>query len=94
MVDFQTLVGDQVDNVPGVQKVGPRRPPSGWRNTARLTPWVANADKIKGVAGQNLRKALDWLPQARDRLLTVKTDCALDDWIKRRAACSRFDSYQ
>ena len=37
MVDYQALVGDTVDNVPGVTKVGPKPPPSGWKNMARST---------------------------------------------------------
>ena len=80
MVDFQTLVGDQVDNVPGVEKVGPKTAAKWLQEYGSLDAVVANADKIKGAAGENLRKALDWLPTARS-LLTVKTDCALDDWI-------------
>jgi len=41
---------------------------------------VANADKIKGAAGENLRQALDWLPTGR-QLVTIKTDCELGDWV-------------
>ncbi|MFX7052471.1 hypothetical protein ABTH91_20770, partial [Acinetobacter baumannii] len=42
---------------------------------------MANADKITGVVGENLRKALDWLPQGRV-LVTVKTDCDLSEHMK------------
>ncbi len=80
MVDFQTLVGDTVDNVPGVEKVGPKTAAKWLTEYGSLDALVANADAIKGVAGQNLRAALDWLPTGR-RLLTVKTDCNLDEWI-------------
>ena len=80
MVDYQTLVGDTVDNVPGVEKVGPKTAAKWLQEYGSLDALVANADAIKGVAGQNLRKALDWLPTGRS-LLTVKTDCDLAQWV-------------
>ena len=80
MVDFQTLVGDVIDNVPGVQKVGPKTAAKWLQEYGSLDALVARADEIKGVAGENLRKALDWLPLGR-RLLTVKTDCDLVDYV-------------
>ncbi len=80
MVDFQTLVGDQVDNVPGVEKVGPKTAAKWLQEYGSLDGVVANADKIKGAAGENLRKSLGWLPTART-LLTVKTDCDLNGWV-------------
>ena len=80
MVDYQTLVGDTVDNVPGVEKVGPKTAAKWLQEYGSLDALVANADAIKGVAGQNLRKALAWLPTGRS-LLTVKTDCDLGEWV-------------
>ncbi|MEO7937373.1 MAG: 5'-3' exonuclease H3TH domain-containing protein, partial [Burkholderiaceae bacterium] len=80
MVDFQTLVGDTVDNVPGVPKVGPKTAAKWLTEYGSLDALVANADAIKGVVGQNLRSALDWLPTGRS-LLTVRTDCDLDEWV-------------
>ncbi len=80
MVDFQTLVGDTVDNVPGVEKVGPKTAARWLQEYGSLDALVANADAIKGVAGENLRKALGWLPIGRS-LLTVKTDCDLGAWV-------------
>ncbi|TAM52706.1 MAG: DNA polymerase I [Burkholderiaceae bacterium] len=76
MVDYQTLVGDAVDNVPGVEKVGPKTAAKWLQEYGSLDGVVAHADQIKGVAGENLRKAFGWLPTAR-QLLTVKTDCDL-----------------
>ena len=81
MVDFQTLVGDTVDNVPGVAKVGPKTAAKWLQEYGSLDALVANADAIKGVAGKNLRDAIDWLPTGR-ALLTVKTDCDLADWVQ------------
>ena len=80
MVDFQTLVGDAVDNVPGVAKVGPKTAAKWLQEYGSLEALVANAAAIKGAAGENLRKALDWLPTGRS-LLTIKTDCDLSAWV-------------
>ena len=80
MVDFQTLVGDAIDNVPGVEKVGPKTAARWLQEYGSLEGVVANADQIKGVVGENLRRALDWLPTGRT-LLTVKTDCDLTDHV-------------
>ncbi|GAA6121872.1 DNA polymerase I [Acidovorax sp. FG27] len=76
MVDYQTLVGDAVDNVPGVPKVGPKTAAKWLNEYGSLDALIARADEIKGVAGQNLRGALEWLPKGRE-LVTIKTDCDL-----------------
>ncbi|MCW5648999.1 MAG: DNA polymerase I [Ramlibacter sp.] len=76
MLDYQTLVGDAVDNVPGVPKVGPKTAVKWLLEYGSLDALVARAEEIKGVAGQNLRGAMDWLPKGRE-LLTIKTDCDL-----------------
>ncbi|MCW5653718.1 DNA polymerase I [Hydrogenophaga sp.] len=80
MVDFQTLVGDQIDNVPGVEKVGPKTAAKWLQEYGSLDALVARASEVKGVAGENLRKALDWLPTGR-QLLTIKTDCDLNGFV-------------
>jgi DNA polymerase-1 len=76
IVDYLSLIGDAVDNVPGVDKVGPKTAAKWLADHGSLDGVIAAAASIKGVAGENLRKALDWLPQAR-RLVTVMTDCDL-----------------
>ena len=76
IVDYLTLIGDTVDNVPGVAKVGPKTAVKWLTQYGTLDQVVAHAADIGGVVGENLRGALDWLPQARV-LLTVKTDCDL-----------------
>ncbi|MCU0841366.1 MAG: DNA polymerase I [Thiobacillaceae bacterium] len=76
VLDWLTLVGDAVDNVPGVDKVGPKTASKWLAEYGSLDNLIAHAGEIKGVAGENLRRALDWLPLAR-ALLTVKTDVAL-----------------
>jgi DNA polymerase-1 len=80
MLDYQTLVGDTVDNVPGVSKVGPKTAVKWLQEYGSLQGVVDNAAHIKGVVGENLRQALDWLPTGR-LLLTIKTDCDLDGWV-------------
>ncbi len=80
MVDFQTLVGDVIDNVPGVPKVGPKTAAKWLQEYGSLAGVVANADAIKGAVGENLKKTLDWLPLGR-QLLTIKTDCDLNGWV-------------
>jgi len=76
IVDYLTLVGDAVDNVPGVEKVGPKTAVKWLTQYGTLDNLIQHAGEIGGVVGENLRKALDWLPQAR-RLITVKCDVQL-----------------
>ncbi len=73
IVDYLTLIGDTVDNVPGVEKVGPKTAVKWLAEYGSLDGVVANAATIKGVVGDNLRKALDWLPMGR-RLVTIECD--------------------
>jgi DNA polymerase-1 len=80
IVDYLTLMGDTVDNVPGVEKVGPKTAAKWIAEHGSLDGVIAAAGSIKGVAGENLRKALDWLPQGR-RLVTVVTDCDLGEHV-------------
>jgi len=80
MRDYQTLVGDSVDNVPGVPKVGPKTAAKWLNEFGSLDAILANADAIKGVVGENLRQSLDWLPTGR-QLVTIKTDCDLADYL-------------
>ena len=77
IIDYLALVGDAVDNIPGVDKVGPKTAAKWINQYGSLEAVIANAKDIGGVVGENLRKALDWLPQARG-LITVKCDVPLD----------------
>ena len=82
MVDYQALVGDTVDNVPGVTKVGPKTAAKWLEEHGTLENLIANAASIKGVAGQNLRDAIASGQLALSRqLVTMKTDCELTDYI-------------
>jgi len=76
IVDYLALVGDTVDNVPGVPKCGPKTAAKWLAEYGTLDNLTAHADEVKGAVGDNLRAALDWLPQGR-RLVTVKCDVPL-----------------
>ena len=80
MVDYQALVGDTVDNVPGVPKCGPKTAVKWLLEYGSLDNLVAHAADIKGLVGDNLRASLDWLPQSK-ALVTIKKDCDLKDYI-------------
>ncbi|GKS85139.1 DNA polymerase I [Acidovorax sp. SUPP1855] len=80
MVDYQTLVGDTVDNVPGVPKVGPKTAAKWLMEYGSLDALMERATEIKGVAGENLRNARDWLPTGR-QLVTIRTDCDLEGHV-------------
>ncbi|MBE9608339.1 DNA polymerase I [Chitinilyticum piscinae] len=76
IVDYLTLVGDTVDNVPGVPKCGPKTAAKWLGEFDTLDALVAQADGVKGVVGQNLRDSLAWLPTAKT-LVTIKCDVDL-----------------
>jgi len=76
IIDYLTLIGDSVDNVPGVPKVGPKTAVKWLTQYGTLDNIVKNAPDIGGAVGENLRRSLDWLPQAR-ALLTIKCDVEL-----------------
>jgi DNA polymerase-1 len=76
IVDYLALVGDSVDNIPGVAKCGPKTALKWLAAHDSLDGVIANAHAISGAVGQNLRDALEWLHQGRT-LVTVKCDCDL-----------------
>jgi DNA polymerase-1 len=76
IVDYLTLIGDSVDNIPGVDKVGPKTAVKWLQQHGSLDEIVAHAAEFTGAVGENLRKALPWLPMAR-KLLSIKCDVPL-----------------
>jgi len=76
IVDYLTLVGDAVDNVPGVNKCGPKTAVKWLTQYGTLDNLVAHASEVGGAVGENLRNALEWLPMGR-KLITVKCDVQL-----------------
>ncbi len=77
IVDYLTLIGDTVDNVPGVPKVGPKTAVKWLTEHGDLDGIIAHADQIKGKVGENLRDVIDQLPLSRE-LVTIKCDLELD----------------
>ncbi|WP_300454592.1 DNA polymerase I [Accumulibacter sp.] len=76
IVDYLALVGDAVDNVPGVDKVGPKTAVKWLSQYGSLDGLIAAAPSMAGVVGENLRRSLDFLPLAK-RLLSVRCDLEL-----------------
>ncbi|CAG9931407.1 DNA polymerase I [Candidatus Nitrotoga arctica] len=76
IIDYLTLTGDTVDNVPGVPKVGPKTAVKWLSQYGTLDNLMAHAHEISGAVGNNLRNALNWLPRGR-MLITVKCDVEL-----------------
>ena len=77
IVDYLALVGDKVDNIPGVDKCGPKTAAKWLGEYGGLDAVIANAGKVGGKIGENLRAVLQRLPLNR-QLATIKTDLALD----------------
>ncbi|TXI35713.1 MAG: DNA polymerase I [Nitrosomonas sp.] len=76
MLDYLMLVGDTSDNVPGVQKVGPKTAVKWLVQYGSLENLIAHAGEIKGAVGDNLRQALAWFDTSR-QLITIKCDVDL-----------------
>jgi len=75
-LDYLTLIGDAIDNIPGVDKVGPKTACKWIEKYGSLEGVLARSAEIPGLAGENLRKVSDWLPRARE-LLTIRRDVPL-----------------
>ncbi len=85
VIDFQSLVGDPVDNVPGIPLVGPKKAQALLNQFGTLEEVIANADKAPGKKLQeNLKAFADKAYQSRT-LVTLNTNLSLDfDWEKAR----------
>lgn len=76
IIDYLALMGDKIDNIPGVEKCGPKTAAKWLAEYQSLENLIANADQIGGKIGENLRAALEQLPLAKV-LATIKCDVAL-----------------
>jgi DNA polymerase-1 len=76
IIDYLTLIGDAVDNVPGVPKVGPKTAVKWLQDFGNLDAIMQRAAEVGGKVGENLRESLHYLPLSR-QLVTIKTDVAL-----------------
>ena len=77
IIDYLALVGDSSDNVPGVEKVGPKTAVKWLIEYGNLDEIIKNADKISGKVGENLRNGLDQLLLSKE-LVTIKKDVPLE----------------
>ncbi|MEB8431492.1 DNA polymerase I [Cocleimonas sp. KMM 6892] len=75
--DYLALMGDKVDNIPGVPKVGPKTAVKWLTEYDSLDAIMQNADKFGGKIGENLRESLEFLPLSYE-LVTIKCDLELD----------------
>ncbi len=78
IIDYLALIGDKVDNVPGVPKVGPKTAVKWLDLYDSLDGVMQHADEIKGKVGENLREFMSELPLSRD-LVTIKCDVELEE---------------
>jgi len=76
IVDYLALVGDSVDGVPGVDKVGPKTAVKWLTQYGSLDGVIGNAEQVGGAVGANLKKHLEFLPLGR-KLVTVACDLEL-----------------
>jgi len=76
MLDYLALVGDATDNIPGVEKVGPKTAVKWLGQYGTLDNLITHGGEIGGVVGENLRKALDWLSKSSG-LIAIKCDVIL-----------------
>jgi DNA polymerase-1 len=74
--DFLALVGDKTDNVPGVEKCGEKTAAKWLAEYGTLENLIAHAEDIPGKLGENLRRAVAWLPLSKE-LVTLRDDLEL-----------------
>lgn len=80
IIDYLSLMGDKVDNIPGVEKCGPKTAVKWLAAYETMQGVIDNADSVKGKIGENLRAALDFLPLSYE-LATIKCDVELEQDI-------------
>lgn len=80
IVDYLSLMGDAVDNVPGIHKCGPKTAAKWINDFGSLDALIQRADEVKGKAGEYLRAGVAFLPTAR-ALVTIKTDADLSQYL-------------
>ncbi|WP_250656414.1 DNA polymerase I [Alkalimarinus coralli] len=81
IIDYLALVGDSVDNIPGVPKCGPKTAVKWLTEHGTLEGVMNNADTVKGKIGENLRNSLELLPLSY-KLATIHTDVELEQGLE------------
>lgn len=87
IIDYLSLMGDAVDNVPGITKCGPKTAAKWVNDFGGLDEIIQRAVEVKGKAGEYLREGLEFLPTAR-ALVTIKTDADLSEYVKDSDVCT------
>ena len=77
IIDYLALMGDKVDNIPGVPGVGPKTAVKWLQQYGDMQSVIDNAEEVKGKIGEKLRAAVDQLPLSYE-LATIKCDLELD----------------
>ena len=73
IIDYLTIIGDKADNIPGVEKAGPKTALKWLKEFSSLDNIIKNSDQITGAVGENLKKSLEWLPIAKD-LISIRSE--------------------
>lgn len=77
IIDYLSLIGDTVDNVPGVTKCGPKTAVKWLQEFKSIDGLIANQNKLSGIVGENFRQAVNWLPTAQ-QLITIDCNVNID----------------
>jgi DNA polymerase-1 len=80
IIDYLALIGDKVDNVPGIQKCGEKTAVKWLTAYGSVEKIIENAGKVTGKIGENLRAGLDFLPVAQD-LVTIRRNVDLSAYV-------------
>ncbi len=80
IIDYLALMGDVVDNVPGIPKVGPKTAAKWLQTYGSIENIINNADKIAGKVGESLRENLSLLPLS-SALVTIACDLDLAETL-------------
>jgi DNA polymerase-1 len=81
IIDYLALVGDSSDNIPGIEKVGPKTAAKWLNQYGTLDGLIEHVNDVTGKVGENLRAGLATLELSR-KLATIRTDCELPDEVK------------
>jgi len=76
-VDFLALTGDKSDNIPGVEKCGPKTAAKWLETWGSLDEVIRHADEVGGKIGEYLRASLEQLPLSRE-LARIRRDLDLE----------------
>jgi len=77
IIDYLALMGDKVDNIPGVPSVGPKTATKLLQQYDSLNGVIAHADEVQGKMGEKLRETAPQLPLSYE-LATIKLDVDLE----------------